>query len=159
MTKAINNLPVYSASDKIWKQIDSRIHQPKIKFFSSRKMSIAASIVGLLGIAIGFLVWNHSSKINFYAVKATENIDLMSISDTSTASFEKIKNATCQLKPNYCSSDEFKNLTKQYDELINDQHRILLQSKISDDENLQQMLLKIENQKKEIQQQMIAMVD
>lgn len=159
LIKAIHQLPDYKAPDRIWNNIETTIHTPKIKIFTPYRLKIAASIIGLLGIGLGIFFWNGSEKINYYTESKSETIDLISITDTTNSSFEKLKNATCQIKPGICNSTEFKTITHDYNDLIKYQNEILQQSKISDDESLQAMLIKIEEQKKHIQQQMIAMID
>jgi hypothetical protein len=159
LIKAIHQLPFNKAPDRIWNEMEANIHKQKIKFLTPYRLKIAASVIGLLGIGLGLLFWNSNEKVNYYSEQKPESIDLTSISDTTNSSFEKLKNATCQIKPGVCNSTEFKTITHDYSDLIQYQNKILQQSKISDDENLQAMLIKIEEQKKQIQQQMIAMID
>lgn len=159
LNKAIHQLPIYHAPEKIWLNVEQQLSPAKVFFFAPKYLKIAASVIVLLGIGLSFWIGNTTDSVHYYAEKNAVTIDLTTIADTTNNSFEKLKNATCQINPGVCTSPEFQMMTQQYHELINYQNKILQQSKISDDENLQEMLLKIETQKKQIQQQMMSMID
>jgi hypothetical protein len=82
------------------------------------------------------------------------------ITEKARGVFTKIMNSTCGIKPSYCASAEFKSFEKEYKELEMMQTKILNQALQYDNENeLESMLLKIENQKKSIEQRLIEQIN
>jgi hypothetical protein len=160
LIKAIQNLPNYKAPAKVWLNIEAELSKPsKIKKLP-QVYAIAASLCLLLGL--GYVVMksivNSSDKVHYTKVENYNN-NLYEIADTTSSVFTKILNSTCGIKPSYCASAEFKNFEKEYKNLELMQAKILNQAHQYDNENeLESMLLKIENQKKSIEQHLIEQI-
>lgn len=157
--QAIQQLPTYQAPDRCWAVIDQELGKSK-KFSVYTYLKMAAVVIVLL--AIGVLIqYNLGTKVaTQYAKVYDQSIDLYQISDTTHDVFVKLKNSTCTIKPEFCNSEEFKQFELTYNELEQMQQKILAKS--ADYDNADQfeiMLLKIETQKKDIQQELIQQLN
>jgi hypothetical protein len=160
LIKAIHHLPNYKAPAQVWLNIETELNKPsKIKKLT-QVYAVAASLCLLIGL--GYLMMksfvDSSNKIEYTKVEINNN-NLYEIADTTSSVFTKIMNSTCGIKPSYCASAEFKNFEKEYKNLELMQLKILNQANQYDNESeLESMLLKIENQKKSIEQHLIEQI-
>lgn len=161
LVKAIHNLPKYTAPEKVWTNIEAQLSTTsKIKKLP-QVYSIAAAIILLLGLSYLVVnkVTNTNERVRYSKTESSSN-NLYDIADTSSSVFTKIMNSTCGIKPSYCASAEFKSFEKEYRDLELMQTKILNQANHYDNENeLESMLLKIENQKKSIEQHLIEQIN
>lgn len=161
LTKAIRHLPIYKAPEKVWLNIEAQLNS-KSKIKKLPQVYLIAATISLL-IGLSYLLFNKviniKEKIHYSKVESSSS-NLYDIADTSSSVFTKIMNSTCGIKPSYCASSEFKSFEKEYKELELMQAKILNQANHYDNENeLEGMLLKIENQKKSIEQHLIEQIN
>jgi hypothetical protein len=159
LSKAIQELPKYKAPAKVWINIENQL-KTKAKVEKLPNMYLLAASLALL-IGLSIFVYNASNKNKIQYARGTSiNNNLYEIADTSSSCFNKILNSTCSIKPNYCASNEFKSFEKEYQTLEIMQQKILKQAAHYDnDDELESMLLKIENQKKNIEQRLIEQIN
>jgi hypothetical protein len=158
--KAIQELPVYEAPEHMWLKIEKNLN-PKTKIFRlSKSMLVAATVALIFGLSF-FInkMASVESKVQYSKVNSNSN-NLYNIADTSSTVFSKIITSSCEIKPTYCTSAEFKSFEKEYKDLELMQDKILKQANQYDNESdLELMLLKIENQKKNIEQYLIEQIN
>ncbi|HPI53935.1 MAG TPA: hypothetical protein PLU10_04535 [Chitinophagaceae bacterium] len=157
---AINNLPTYKAPDSCWLNIQEELTTTKKRYWLQPYLKLAA--ISLLVLSIGILIQRKLSveKPTYYAKVYESAMNLYTIADTTNDAFTKLKNSTCNIRPDYCESDEFKQAEMAYGELNEMQAEILQKSSIYDnDDELETMLLKIETRKKAIQQELIQQLN
>ena len=161
LIKAINNLPDYKAPEIVWLNIEAQLNA-KSKIKNLPQIYLVAATISIL-IGLSYLLYNkvvnRDESIHYTKVDGNSN-NLYDIADTSSTVFTKIMSSTCGIKPSYCASAEFKSFEKEYKELEMMQAKILNQAHQYDNENeLESMLLKIENQKKSIEQRLIEQIN
>lgn len=157
---AIHQLPTYQAPESCWMNIEASLSSTQKRFWLQPYFKIAAAVVILLGI--GNLVQQKMSqqKHTYYATVYAPEVNLYNLADTASDSFDKIKNSACNLRPDFCQSDEFKQAETTYSELNEMQAQILQKSSMYDnDDELENMLLKIASRKKAIQQELIQQLN
>jgi hypothetical protein len=160
LARAIQELPKYKAPEAVWLKIETEL-SIKLKVKKHARFYLAAASIALLiGLTV-FVFYNTNTMNQIHYVNTTnKTINLYEIADTSSSVFSKIMNSSCSIKPSYCASNEFKSYEKQYQALETMQQKILKQAVYYDNENeLETMLLKIENQKKNIEQLLIAQIN
>ncbi len=157
--QAIQQLPTYKAPDRCWSVIDQELGKSK-RFSVYSYLKMAAVVLVMIAISI-LIQYNLSPKSpTQYAKVYDQSINLYEISDTSDNVFVELKNSTCSIKPEYCKSEEFKQFEQSYTELEHMQQEILAKSADYDNaDQFETMLLKIESQKKDIQQELILQLN
>lgn len=160
LSKAIHDLPQFEAPEHVWKKIETELNRKTKVINLTRVTGIAASLLILLGL--GFMLIKLSSNDN--KIQYTKTLDATNnwyeIADTSSNVFNKIINSTCGIKPTYCASAEFKSFEEQYKSLELMQEKILKQANQYDnDSDLEEMLIRIENQKKSIEKHLIEQIN
>ncbi len=162
LEQALHTLPVYTAPESAWSNIVEGL--PKkvvVRQLTFRKvMGIAAILIIMIG---AFLTWQHIATKEVpvqYAKVEQSKLDLHLISDTSTQVFADLKNAVCEVRPGYCKSEEFQETEKNYQDLLEAQQQVLKKAAMYDDDaQVEQLLLHIENEKKQIEQEVIAQIN
>ena len=157
---AIHNLPIYNAPDSCWINMEKELSTTKKRYWLHPYLKLAA--ISLLVLFIGILIQRklNIEKPTYYAKVYEPSMNLYNIADTTNDDFAKLKNSTCNIRPDYCESDEFKQAEMAYSELNDMQAEILQKSSIYDnDDELETMLLKIETRKKAIQQELIQQLN
>lgn len=158
--KAIQELPTYKAPAHIWSKIEHDLI-PRTKYFSLSKPFLAAASVVVI-LSLSFIIYrlvNVDSSVSYSKVTTNSN-NLSEIADTTSTVFTRIINSSCDIKPSYCASAEFKSFEKEYQDLEKMQEKILRQAdQYDNDSDLELMLLKIENQKKIIEQHLIEQIN
>jgi hypothetical protein len=155
--KAIQDLPAFICPKDLWSSIENEIQPKKLTWQKKYYAYAAAVIVFILGSMFYLQTqFKPSTPIQYASANITE-YNLNQLADTSNATFDELKNATCNYKPSYCTSEEFKNYETEYQELIAMQEDILMKAKHFDGgEQMEAMLLKIESRKKNIEQELIV---
>lgn len=156
---ALSELPEFLAPDHVWPQIEKNIDQPKLRFKRTYGVVAAASVLFLVGM---FMFIQHQRKqtpIQFAKVELSkESHDPPA--DTSAAVFTELKEATCSIKPSYCLSERFIQSETEYKELLAMQSDILEHANMYDNsDQMDAMLLKLEDRKKSIEQELMAQLN
>ena len=159
LLKAIQKLPEYKAPAKVWINIEKQLKVKTNANGFSKIYLIAASFALLIGLSVFVYNTGYRSKIQYTSGTSINN-NLYEIADTSSTVFSKILNNSCSVKPSYCASNEFKSFEKEYQSLELMEQKILKQAAHYDNEDdLELMLLKIENKKKNIEQRLIEQIN
>jgi hypothetical protein len=157
LLKAILELPEYKAPEKVWTSIDMQLTKNSVRISWKKYLSIAAMITVILSLAYLFQTkWEGANSIQYTQVPIN-SYDISNLADTNSTTFNDLKSITCNIQPSYCTSSEFMNYESEYNELLNMQESILQKASLYDGgEHLENMLLKIESRKKDIEQELIA---
>lgn len=161
IVKAIHNLPQYKAPEKVWTKIENQLNINSKVGKRPRFFLMAAALSLIIGFSF-ILVLNKGTtheKIHYTQAKSNSN-NFYEIADTSSSVLTKIISASCGINPVYCASAEFKDFQKEYKTLEHMQVIILKKASSYDNEKeVETMLIKIENQKKSIEQHLIDQIN
>jgi hypothetical protein len=154
LQKAIQQMPEYEPQPMVWESIEAQLYQKKtVKLFSFKSMSIAASVLLILGIGL-YVFKNRENVAIQYSEQAMNSDLLIQSSDDSSADYEMIT-AFCREQNYVCENPEFKNLKTELDELQTASVELKeAMGQYNTDADLMAQLADIEHQKSEILKKM-----
>lgn len=156
--KALSELPEFLAPDHVWSRIENNIDQPKLRLKRTYWVA-AASVLFLIGMFIFVKQQRKQAPILFAKVELSKESHYQ-FADTSAAVFTELKEATCSIKPSYCLSEQFIQSESEYKELLAMQSDILEHANMYDNsDQMDAMLLKLEDRKKTIEQELMAQLN
>ena len=160
LKEALKQLPVYEPSDKVWETIVGELPQPK-SFMQvyRRSLSIAASVVILIGCGVFFFINPQSSDYNYaYSEEVLdERIQLETIEDDEAA-FAMIAEV-CADREFLCKHVDFQRLRSSFEDLNSAYEE--LQFAISDfntSPELMEEMTNIEMERTVVFKQLLAML-
>lgn len=156
---AIQNLPTYLAPDSVWTNIEKNIDNKSLVVRWKNLLLVAAILVMLLSASLWFQQLMVEPKVLYTKANLNE-VSLTNLTDTSSSIFKELKEATCSIKPSYCLSDDFIQAESEYNELLAMQEDILKHANVYDNgDQMEMMMLKLEDRKKTIEQELIAQLN
>jgi hypothetical protein len=154
LKKAIQQMPEYEPQPMIWDSIETQLYPKKtVKLFSFKSMSIAASVLLILGVGIYVFINRENVEVQ-YSEQAMNSALLLQSSDDSSADYEMIT-AFCKEQTYVCENPEFKSLKTELDELQTASIELKeAMGQYNTDADLMAQLADIEHQKSEILKKM-----
>lgn len=157
----IDNLPEFKLPKDIWPEIEAKIDKKQPKTVFIKIVKVAAAILLLLSSAV-IIKQVYFSK----STKGEISYSVETIQDDGTAFTPELKisgnshiQAICLNNPVACNSEAFKELNQQINDLNNELDKLSKLLIENNDPQLQRYYYKLENQKTDIEIQMIKIIN
>jgi hypothetical protein len=162
---ALNNLPEYSLPTDIWKGIDKELSSSKpykTRWINYPLFRVAAVIALLIGgtLIIKELITNNKNRDTIsYSVETIDDSGFTGYETEQVIPDNEHIQVLCENNPVACSTEQFIELTKQIDDVNKELQEMVEIIQKNKDPQMLRYYYRLENQKVEIEQKMIKIIN
>ncbi|MBN1117657.1 MAG: hypothetical protein JXA77_10660 [Bacteroidales bacterium] len=155
-------LPEFKLPRDIWPGIEQKLNSRQIRIKTQVVFRVAAAIIILVGSTLlirEYLYRNKPESIISYSTEVVDEADFLGYDFSSNSNGDKHIQAICKNNPGACSSELFIRLSKQINDISSEMDKISEMIKENNDPQLKRYYYQLENQKVEIELQMIKIIN
>jgi len=153
-------LPVYKAPDNLWEKVEKELNKKrklKQNYFFRLMIRISAAAVLILLVGYGILRWDRA-KVKIEELQSNSKTEIFKMDNTDDSGIESIYNpALCQSNPQICSTDLFKSLDKELNDIKVEIEALKPMIK-GNDPQIMKYYYRLVNERVEIEKRMVKII-